>query len=620
MAGYYSNFANNPQGSMWSNQPQQYYNNNNNWNGYNPNPQITMEDVIYQNAFNILKEQYNRGQINEQLANEILNRITASIHEIAMNFNQTLPNNNGQFNTSDVYYRLRDSVIPQMYNSIVGQRPVYNNGYQQNYGYQQAPMFQQPINNGGVFQNSAQIASSTGQGKILREKAEQSINKHFRNQQFVPTSANNNTIQQNNQQTSSNVTQPKKDILEIIKEKLIKANEAYEKSLNVDKLTSNSTELINNESLLVDKIDDPKVPEISVIEGDSIEDKTINVIRASDTDDPDYCELVDRYDYTCYGEMISTSLQTLKTPVSSCKEAIELVKEAHPGITETVNWMVRVNYKELVVKKLPQYAEEAKKAFKEIGASLDKLSTLNDINNIIVPIINTQRQEVQEYLTALAMDRINKIFKAMLYIPKCPNQYIHIGQWKHIFDITDKNNAKDNNFIAKMFNGYGNDYPTMVFYCVKSAIKDVFWCDEERTVVTTEEKEDIGLLARCSDITTTVGKYRISDYGWMPENYKNELFNNVNKNYIVHKYYQDVIATNIDVQKVLGSTSRYTYIRASLNVQQYALLGLLTKLATRTKYDKREINLVQFSQDGSTIVGNYIVSLTEKEGVLIIRK
>ena len=206
----------------------------------------------------------------------------------------------------------------------------------------------------------------------------------------------------------------------------------------------------------------------------------------------------------------------------------------------------------------------------------------------------------------------------MIYIPGRPDTNISISSWSHIFKLLDRNSEDKgaNQFVNLMYSSY-EQYPEMIFICVKSALKDVFWCDEEKTTITTKEKENIGLLARCSDITSIVGKYRISDYGWMPENYKTELLNAVDRDYIVHKYPHRVVATNIDVQSVIGTKSRFTCLKSSLNLYQSAFIGLVAKLSTKTKYDRRDISLVQFDQKGENIIGYYTVSINDDNVVII---
>ena len=636
MAGYYSSFQNN-QGMWNNNQPQNNGYNNYSWNGYPANPQITMEDAIRNSAFEILRNYINGRQINDAMANEVMNRINNNIGQLALFVSQNIQNNNGQCNTSDVYTLLNNNIIPNMLNEITNQmnrQAMYsnynnnynnfNNGYNHNnYQYQTTPMFSQPPVN-----NSAQVVSNTGIGREMKERAMQKMNSMFNaaqnnnpnpvvinNQQPTNTNTNRRIVNYNDSITTNEDTTK---MVEAILKKMDEACAAYKKSINVDKLTSNTTELILNESLEKNNYSTPDTPELSIIEGNAIEQNTIKTIQQTPKDNPDYCETVDHYDYTRYGESVTTTVHKLKIPTTTCKEAVELIQTAFPDLTSTHQWFLGLEYKELVVKKLPKYAEEARQAFKEIGESLSKLNDINDINNVVLPIINKQRPEVQEYLTDLAIDRINKLFKIMIYIPGRPDTNISISSWSHIFKLLDRNSEDKgaNQFVNLMYSSY-EQYPEMIFICVKSALKDVFWCDEEKTTITTKEKENIGLLARCSDITSIVGKYRISDYGWMPENYKTELLNTVDRDYIVHKYPHRVVATNIDVQSVIGTKSRFTCLKSSLNLYQSAFIGLVAKLSTKTKYDRRDISLVQFDQKGETIIGYYTVSINDDNVVII---
>jgi hypothetical protein len=390
--------------------------------------------------------------------------------------------------------------------------------------------------------------------------------------------------------------------------------------ISIDKLTDDTSELIDNREFLINHSNDPEVPVVNIINnsGTQLDPRNVSAIETVTPESPEYCTIVSAQDISERGNIISTSNYDLLIPVVNAKEAIELVKEAAPNLTDQNQWISTISYKELIAKKIPGYGLEAKSAFRSIQQNLSKVKSLNDVTNIIIPIINKQHQSVKEYIEALIFDRINKLFKMSLYQPNKPTNVPKVPSWAAIYQLVDRNN-KEFPYIGYMFDNFGDSYVETVFLCVKSALNDIFNSDESDTVVDADPDipDNLGLIAKLSNVTSVIGKFRMSDYGFIPENYKKELFHKFDHDYIVHKYNQDIIVTNINITKYIGSDSKFTIVAGITNISQYVIDGIMRVL----KENNNLVNLplIQLDHSGEYIVGSFTISLGLDNSILITK-
>ena len=495
-----------------------------------------------------------------------------------------------------------------------------NNGYNNyqsngnyNPGYNQSRM--NPIwPNNQV--NTGAAASQYGISRILNEREMHNTNNVFNgnnvnatNMNQMNTSSNSNTITIERKPSNDNLFRHFADYLTRRKLKI-----------SIDKLTDDTSELINNKEFLKNHSNDPEVPVVNVInnDGTQLNPKNISAIETVTPESPEYCTIVSTQDISERGNIISTSNYDLLIPVVNAKEAIELVKEAAPNLTDQNQWISTISYKELIAKKIPGYGLEAKSAFRSIQQNLSKIKTLNDVSNIIIPIINKQPQCVKEYIEGLIFDRVNKLFRMSLYQPNKPTNVPKVPSWSAIYQLVDRNN-KEFPYIGYMFDNFGDNYVESVFLCVKSALNDIFNSDDSDTVVDADPDipDNLGLIAKLSNITAVIGKFRMSDYGFVPENYKKELFHKFDHDYIVHKYNQDIIVTNIDITKYIGSDSTFTIVAGITNISQYVIDGIMRIL----KENNKLVNLpmIQMDATGEFIVGTFTISLGLDNSILITK-
>ena len=148
----------------------------------------------------------------------------------------------------------------------------------------------------------------------------------------------------------------------------------------------------------------------------------------------------------------------------------------------------------------------------------------------------------------------------------------------------------------------------MIYLCVKSALIDLFDNDPtDDPVVEAASDKDLAILAKLDGIPVTIGSYKLSDYGYMPDNFKEQLSNNVNKDYVVHKCSQKVIVTSIDSSHITPQIVEHLVLKAPENFFQYMIQSVLLGYGD-LKYAPG-LTVIQTSRDASTILDIYSISL-----------
>ena len=609
-----------------------WMNNGNNFGstGYMANRSINLEEIvsdIIKNSLNGARQSY-----PPEVIQEAYNRLMNNLNPLCDFLQRTYASPNNQIDSVQIANHLTNNEIPNVTNQVMNEfrNMTMNNGYMNNgfnngygNGYNNMPNYNNYNNgfnqsrtntmfwNNTPHVNTANAASQYGISRVWNEKEIRNTNSN------VFSNNSNMNYNTNNIQQPTHIERKSDDTLfkhfsDYISRRKFK--------ISIDKLTEDSSELVHNKEYMKNHLVDPSIPVVSIIgnNGTQLDPRNVTAIETATPESPEYCTVVSTQDISERGNLINTSNYDLLVPVVSAKEAIELVKEAVPNLTGQDHWISTISYKELIAKKIPGYGLEAKAAFRSILQNLPKLKCINDISNIIIPILNKQHQAVKEYIEELIFDRVNKLFKMSLYEPEKPTNAPIVHAWSHIYQLVDRHST-DIPYIRNMFDKFGESYIDAVFICVKSALNDIFNSDGSDTVIDADPEipDNLGLIAKLNSVTTVIGKFRMADYGYMPENYKKELFHKFDHDYIVHKYNQDMIVTNIDVTSLIGSNSKFTIVDGFTNISQYVIDGIMRVL----KENNQLVNLplIQLDTTGEYIVGTFTISLGLDNSILITK-
>lgn len=620
-------------------------------NGYAPNAGIQLESVVTDIITNSLNQISRSNSYPGPVLDETYKRLMNNVVPICNNIEKMFTNGNRQIDSNAVSGYLQNNDIINTLNATMQeyqQRMAYHNsmngpfgynggygGMNNNYGYNNYnPGYNRPNypSNVGMFNSmpnttfggpvsTGNAASNSGIGRLMKEQ-------EYKNTCCTPTNPNpqntgySSTFTNNNNATNNATIAISRAVAKDIFKNFIDQKERRANKLSIDKLTSDTSSVLDNKEFMTNHIGDPDIPTIEIVAGNAsmIDSSSVVNTIVETPDSPEYCDIVAMATTTDKGTSVDTANFELLVPVVNTKEAIDLVRDAAPSFVSQDNWISTICYKELVCRKITGFGIHAKNAFKEIQNNLSKIKSLNDITNVLVPIIKKQPQEVKEYIEALLFDRINKLLKMSVYNPNDPTQYPIVPDWAAIYELIDKR-SRDIPFINTMYNEFSDEYPETVYLCVKSAFVDIFDNEDDVVVSVNSETEpndnNLGLVAKLPEVTAIVGKYRMSDYGYIPENYKKTLFDKFEHDYIVHKYEQDILVTNIDVSVMLGSASKYTVVNGFTNLPQL-VIGGLTKLM-KERGDLVNMPLIQLDRTGEEIIGTYTFSIGMDGSILITK-
>lgn len=613
--------------------------------GYAANPEVNLQDVIINIIHSILNNFIAQGMCTPDIAQEVYLRFQANMNAITNNIRNRFVSN-GQCNTDQIYNYLANTDIPATIQDIKNQ--MMNN---RNYGYNQPLFSGNGYNNyGGNFNNPSwsrpqsynnYMPQNTGFGNpnsIMSSGAVSSMHGYGKavmsqNNNTIPTSAPTQTAP-NNPEINTNpylpktknqfnntepvvVTSNENSLAKIFKESFNDRITRRNNRISIDKITTDTSSITNNKEYIANKIN---TEQLAIVRGDKnfTDTKNIQSIQNAKPESPEYCEISNTIDITHNGTVVNSSSYDLIVPVVNAQEAINLVKEAAPNLTEQEQWIAVIQYKELITKKIPNFGAEAQDAFRAIGDSLNKVHDLKDISNIIIPIVKKQISEVRQYIEALVVDRINELFKTSLYRPDDPTAYPKIKSWNGIFQMVDESNPTNSDYLAYMFDRFGDTYVNNVFLCVKSALNDIFVdSDDDDVVVRTDSDAGIALIGKLSEVTCIAGKYRFCDYGYAPESHMESLIKQFNKDYIVHKFSQEALVTNINIDEMLGSVATNTVIEVSSNLPQHVIQQLF--LGVKSKGVNRDMILIEMDKSSTYINKVFRINIDINNRIFISR-
>ena len=612
--------------------------------GYAPNNNVNLVDVTMELIIRVLNEFVNRCTCTGDVANEILKRCQNNINFIVRDIESKFVRN-GTCDSNQIYDYLANHELPAMVRCIeneimrmrnggFSQQPLFTNNYSyggwanNNYGNQNNSWMNQNYNNNGFgnFANatSPQISQGslpvpTGFDKIARAQQNTS------NNQEIFTNTPPGYQQRNIQPTTINVTttpkeDPKDELTKILSKSYKNRNTRHQNKISIDKLTTNTSTLIDNIDFIDNKIN---VGDVEYIHGSDKFNEAKNVTSEAITviDDPEHCKTITNIDTSYNGEIINVTNYDLKVPVVNAQEAIELVKEAAPDLVNHEQWIASIHYKELITKKIEGYGSELKTAFRTIKNNICKLEDMNTVNSHVVSVIKRQIIQVRQYLEALVVDRVNELFRTTLYFRDNPKIYPSVDSWNGIYLLVDETQRAENKYVDYMFEKYGQDYVDNVYLCVKSAINDIFNSDDydDDDVVVDATDENLGLIAKLSEVTCVSGMYRMCDYGNIAgSTHMEQLLKKFNRDYVVHKFSQTILATNVNISKVIGTSAMNTIILKNSNLQQHVFHAICKSL--REHGFNRDMMLIEMDTTGSYINSVYRINLGIDESLIISRE
>lgn len=627
--------------------------------GYAPNPEIQIMNLLRDIVTKILHDLIQAGRCVPEIASEVYERFEKNIGLVCQDVASKFIDHNNQCNTDLVrdyllngdlgrtissverdFANARYSNMSNSWNnstrfgnnyngynnnnySSFGNHSFGNNnayGYNQNNNYNSYNSYNYTNNNSfGTMNSNNTMSNSHGFAKM---KSQAPISNN------IPISNNTNMVNTTNSlsNTFANVTPGfenrvviKNELYEIIGKSIKDRKERRKNKISIDKITNDTSSLIDNADYISNKISESDI-EILRNENAAINTKDIKFVDEVIIDNPDYCVTHNLTDMTHGGNVVNISNFELKVPVVNAQEAIELVKEASPSLTTHEQWVSTINYKELVTKKIIGFGEEAKAAFRLINSNLTKVEDLTTVNNYIIPIIKRQITEVRQYIESLVFDRINELFRTILYIPDHPNIYPTIDDWVGIYKLVDEDSKDSNEYIRYMFSKDAETYKDKVYLCVKSALIDIFDDeDDSNGTVVEAEGNNLGLIAKLSEVTCISGVYRMCDYGNIEgTSHMEQLIKKFNRDYIVHKFDQSIMVTNFDMSKVIGTKAIDTVIEVVDSLQQYAIYSIIELL--RKCGINRDMILIEMDSTGSYINRTYRVNLGIDNSLFISRQ
>ena len=544
-------------------------------------------------------------------------------------------------------------------------------GYNQSYGYSSnggffggnnQPVISQPVysnnqgyvGNGGYYNNGPQVVfgnTPLDTGRVVSESGlARAFQKNMRPTQQQVTQSNrpvnkSNVLNTSNFRYNQQVTQDNANATTMTyDEAMQKQTESMRYALGgihtptpnykeiIDEATGGSSMRVDVEKTNESKVDIGKISRIerheifraymrnllganqvvtiektaTAFEPSAVSAITNTVIKAKES--TDLCDSSEISTTTSRGTVLNTSDHVVNIPVVDTREAIDLVKIASPDAMDQENWITSIEYNELVAKKIPNGGADARGAVRTLQKNVCKVQTLTDISNFIIPVVTKQNSNIKAYLETLIFKRINELLKLTAYVPGNPNMYPTIDGWDGIFTLVDLTLKDKYEYIGAMFDRYGDKYTNMIYLCVKSALIDLFDNDPtDDPVVEAASDKDLAILAKLDGIPVTIGSYKLSDYGYMPDNFKEQLSNNVNKDYVVHKCSQKVIVTSIDSSYITPQIVEHLVLKAPENFFQYMIQSVLLGYGD-LKYAPG-LTVIQTSRDASTILDIYSISL-----------
>lgn len=539
---------------------------------------------------------------------------------------EMFPMNNG-YNNYGAYYQ-----PPQQYGSPYGQNYGGYNNYGSGYGYSTRPQFGSQINqnfiqaaqyqqpyqgqntynqygngirfdprniNSPMMNNSGANTSMMGIGSALGKQnvnnQSQPMVQQNQNTGYIqmPVVENTQPINQVIETTNSEIapvtmttplSSPNDSFVTDLRNSVRNTlNNRKNKLRNIDKITSNDTEIAMGDFVLNKVFSE----ETAIIDNRSCAGIT-SKIREMET--PDTIESIE-YAYSAkiteeIEDDTSVDAVELSIPMNSATEALEYVKNNIPNISTSTagnkKSYVVISYDELTARKLPG---EGKLNSEIFNAIVDKVAAMphgNPYDGVveyfseeIMPVIRKATEAGRAYIEKLIFNKFNDLFDRFCTVPYNhsfrPN---YMTKHNNISEIID---PKDNEFTEYMFKYFPDTYPDAVKSCLYKTLKAIFGNE----TIDIDSPVSKGILAHSSELSSVnYGRYRLSDYGVMPEDSLKNLLNKVKKDYLVHTTRKTVMFTNVDINAELPD-AEYIYISNCAKVHE-AVLSTAMDLCTST--------------------------------------
>lgn len=411
-------------------------------------------------------------------------------------------------------------------------------------------------------------------------------------------------------------------LLKIIKEHRELRKELLKANVQIDKITENTNELLYSETAIDNVLLNPAAPTTTILGEDSTGsfDRTKCTATAEEPLEAEGFDISYHGTFVGEGESIYTSQIDMKIPVNTADESIKTITKVFPKLFTTSKWMHFVSYNEIVAKELPNGGEEASKFFTNIATKLKTITNMNQVSIEIVPSFEQMTIQLRNYLVPLVFSKINRLLKSRCFKPDTPTIYPQVSTWKDIFKLLEKDT---NEYTKYMLTKYEKKFPKLIFEIIYSVLSSIFIpdSDDDNTVVTTEGM-DLGILAHASGLNVIQGRYRISDYSFLPTGHLDIFKRKINKDWLVHLYKQNIFAINMDPNLYLATPSKYTIVEKSQTLLQRAIETFISTIEDDSTPDCRMINnytLLVYDESGTTILGIYNIGVNLDDRLLIER-
>lgn len=346
-----------------------------------------------------------------------------------------------------------------------------------------------------------------------------------------------------------------------IRDRLNKRN----KLKNIDKITNNDTELLMGD-FVTNKIFDE---EIAIVDNRNLPG-LVGQIKENETSETIECiEHVQSSSITDKVEDdTSLDIINIDIPMNSATEAFEFVRNNVRGLNSNNKFYMLVSYDELTARRLNNDGISTSNIFNEISNMVSKLpdDTLYDgiveyFREEIMPIIRKATNDGRAYLEKLIFDKFNDLFDRHCSTPyshTCPSYLSSPGSISEILD------EKNNEFSAYMYKYYGTKYSDAVKTCLFKALKNIFYNE----TIDIDSPVSKGILAHAAELySVNYGRYRISDYGVMPEDSLKTMLNKIKRDFIVHTTKKTVLFTNVDINDEIPD-AEYVYISNDVRLHE----------------------------------------------------
>ena len=390
-----------------------------------------------------------------------------------------------------------------------------------------------------------------------------------------------------------------------------KLNERANKLKNVDKITSNDTEIA---------IGDYVANRVFSKETDTIDNRheksdrsTVEELKTSETIEcieHEYsAKIVDREENITTLDIVDVSI-----PINNATEATEFVKNNVKRIDSSNKFYLKISYDELTAMKVPGDGENISAIFNEISDKVSKFTSKEVYDGVveyfieeIMPTIRKANVIGRNYIENLIFNKFNDLFDRYCTVPY--NHEFRPENLPKASSISEIIDMSDNKYAQFMYKYYETDYTDAVKRCLCVTLKSIF----TNETIDIDSPASKGILAHVDELKSiNYGRYRISDYGVMPEDTFNNLLKKIKKDYIVHTTRKSILVTNVNINEFLPD-SEYVYISNDARIHE-----VIFSLVMRMSEHMEDITVITMD-DNNRVTSTMKIS-TLVDGTIFIKR